>query len=75
MCMTWFGQVSHCLALDKTSLTLCCLYNVLMQATMTEGTAAANGIVNMIHPLDLSIKVQCLCSEMSEKYVSAPQKG
>ena len=42
---------------------------------MMEGAIAANGIVNMIHPLDLSIKVQCLCSRTSEEYVPAPQKS
>jgi hypothetical protein len=47
-----------------------------MQATMTEGTAAAIGMINMLNPLEnLSNEVLCLSSETSEKYVLAPHKG
>jgi hypothetical protein len=41
-----------------------------MQATMTEGTAAATGMINMLNPLeDLSNEVLSLSCETSEKYV------
>jgi len=41
-----------------------------------DGTAAAEGMINMFGPLDaLSKEVQRLSSETSEKYVPAPSKG
>jgi hypothetical protein len=47
-----------------------------MQATMTEGTAAAIGMINMFNPLEnLSNEVLCLSSETLEKYVPVPHKG
>jgi hypothetical protein len=47
-----------------------------MQATITEGTAAATGMINMLNPLEnLSNEVLRLSSETSEKYVPAPHKG
>jgi hypothetical protein len=57
------------------------LYNVVMQATMMEGTAAANGKIKMDKPvpaptlLDIGDEVRRLSSETSEKYVPAPSKG
>jgi hypothetical protein len=47
-----------------------------MQATMTEGTATAMGMINMLNPSEnLSNEVLHLSSETSEKYVPVPHNG